>query len=127
MTRRSVSSGGPWEESAGYSRAVRVGNHVHVSGTTSMTPGGIVGAGDAEAQARQAFVTIEQALHDAGAGLHDVVRTRMFVTDRSCAEGVLRAHAETFHAIRPAATIVVVSGLLHPELLVEIEADAVID
>ena len=126
MTRTNISSGGPWEDVVGYSRAVRVGSHVSVAGCTSMTPRGLVGIGDAEAQARQAIATIEQALRDAGGSLRDVVRTRMFVTDRSCADGVLRAHAEAFSSIKPAATLVIVAGLLHPDMLVEIEADAVL-
>lgn len=127
MNRKNISSGGPWEDSVGYSRAVRVGQFVHVAGTTAMTSDGMTGVGDAGAQARQAFDTIEQALRDAGASMGDVVRTRMYVTSRRHADAVLHAHGERFRDIRPAATIVVVSALLHEHMLVEIEADAQVE
>ena len=126
MNRTVVGSGGPWEARYGYSRAVRVGDQVVVSGTTSTTPDGTVqGAGDAFAQTMLALATIGKALEDAGASLADVVRTRMYVVDRADMDAVGRAHAEVFGAIRPAATMVLVAGLIHPDHRVEIEVEAV--
>ena len=120
-----MSSGGPWEDAVGYSRAVRVSNRVYVSGTTSAGEDGeIAGAGDAESQTRVALQNIESALKECDASLADVVRTRMFVTDIDHWEAVARAHREVFADIRPAATMVEVSRLLHPDMLVEIEAEA---
>ena len=124
--RINISSGGPWEAVVGYSRAARTGQLVFVAGTTAVTPAGIVGPGDPYLQAMQALRTIQAALEQAGASLHHVVGTRMFVTDISQWQAVGRAHGEFFGAIRPAATMVQVSRLIDPELLVEIEAEAVI-
>lgn len=127
MDRRRISSGGPWEAVVGYSRAVRVGRHVYVSGTTAVGPDGkLVGAGDPTAQTRQAFAVIEKALQAAGARLSDVVRTRFFVTDISRWEEYTRVHRELFGRTRPAATMVEVTRLLEPGMMVEIEVDAVI-
>lgn len=125
--RITVGSGGPWEDVVGYSRAVRVGAWISVAGTTAALPdGAVVAPGDPAGQTREAIRRIAMALEQAGATLDDVVRTRMFVTDISRWEEVGRAHGEFFHAIRPAATMVEVSALIDPALLVEVEADAVV-
>ena len=127
MTRRNFSSAAPWEPIIGYSRAVRIGNHIYISGTTATDGDGqVVGIGDPYAQTRQIFENIAMALQRAGATLADVVRTRIFVTDIGLWEAVGRAHGEVFGKIRPACTMVEVARLIAPELLVEIEADAVL-
>lgn len=128
MSRKNISSGSKWEPIVGYSRAVRVGVLVAVSGTTAATEDGtVVGVGDAYAQAKTIFSKIEKALNEAGAGMQDVFRTRMFVTDISKWEEIARAHRESFGSIRPAATMVEVESLIDPLMLVEIEADAYLD
>jgi enamine deaminase RidA (YjgF/YER057c/UK114 family) len=127
VKRQRISSGRPWESQLGYSRAVRVGPFVHVSGTAGTNQDGSVVGPDAYQQARRALENIESALKTAGASMADVVRTRIYVTDITQWEAIGRAHAEYFHEVRPAATMVEVRRLVTPEMLVEIEAEAIVD
>jgi len=121
-----ISSGTPWEDLVGYSRAVRIGDRVEVSGTTAVDGDELIGEGDAYQQTHFIIRKIERALSEAGASLADVVRTRMYVTTRNVVEEVLRAHGDFFTSIRPAATMVIVSGLIDERLLVEIEVSAIL-
>lgn len=127
MRRKNISSGAVWEERYGYSRAVRVGNVVEVSGTVAVDGSEIIGAGNIYEQAVYIFLKIEKVLHEAGAERKDVVRTRMYVTDISLSDEVGRAHAEFFKNIKPATSMIEIKGLIHPDLMIEIEATAIIE
>ena len=127
-SRKNISSGAPWEDIVGYSRAVRIGSRVEVAGTTAVDEhGNVTGAGDMYAQTKFILEIIKKALAEAGAKMEDVVRTRMFLTDISRWEDAGRAHGEFFATIKPAATAVEVKALIHPDLLIEIEVSAVIE
>ena len=127
MKRQNISSGAKWEDIVGYSRAVRVGNIIEVAGTTASDENGeVIGKGDMYAQTKYIFEKMEKALQEAGASMADVVRTRMLVTDISQWEEVGRAHGEFFRTIKPASTMVEISGLINPEMLIEIEISAVV-
>ena len=125
--RKKISSGSPWEDRVGYSRAIRVGNIIEVAGTTAMDGDILIGKADVYAQTAFIFKKIEKALVKAGASMKDVVRTRMYVTDISDWEAVGRAHADFFKEIKPVATMVEVSRLINDELLIEIEVTAIME
>ncbi len=127
MLRKNISSGSPYEEPFGFCRAVRIGNSIHVAGTGPIAPDGSTAApGDAYRQAVRCLEIIHKAIEDAGGTLADVVRTRMYLTDLSLQKDVARAHGEFFSKIKPAATMIGVSGLVRDDWLVEIEADAIL-
>ena len=125
MRRKLISSGGPFEKIGGYSRAVRVGDHVYVSGSTAVKDGKVVGLGDVTAQTRQTMSTIEEALQQAGATLTDVVRYRIYLTNIADSTTVLPIFGEYFGEVRPAGTLVAVSALISPEMMIEVEVDAI--
>jgi len=126
LNRTNISSGAPWEEHVGYSRAVKIGNHIEISGTVAIKDGQIVGPGDPYLQTKRILEIIEEVLSQAGAGLNDVIRTRMYVTDIGNFEEIGRAHGEVFRDILPATSMVEVNGFVEAEYLVEIEATAIL-
>jgi enamine deaminase RidA (YjgF/YER057c/UK114 family) len=126
LSRRNISSGSPWEDIVGYSRAVRIGNIIEVAGTTAMDKDVLIGKGDLYTQTKFIFQKIEKALHEAGASLNDVVRTRMFVTNISQWEEAGKAHGEFFKTIKPVSTMVEVSRLINDDMLIEIEVTAIV-
>lgn len=125
MNRQLISSGGPWEAKGGYSRAVRVDDHVFVAGTTGMKDGKLVGSGDVVAQTRQTMTTIINALHEAGASIGDVVRYRIYLTNIEDSQAVIPLLGEYFGEVRPAGTLVGVTALIAPEMRIEIEVEAI--
>jgi enamine deaminase RidA (YjgF/YER057c/UK114 family) len=125
MERQLISSGGPWEKKGGYSRAIRVGDHIYVSGSTAVKDGKVVGPADVVAQTHQTLATISAALAQAGSSLADVVRYRIYLTNVADSEKVIPIFGEYFGEIRPAGTLVAVSALIAPELMIEIEVDAI--
>lgn len=127
MERVNIATGAPWEDKVGYSRAVRIGNIIEVSGTVALEDGKLVGKGDAYAQTKRILEIIEDVLQRAGAKMENVVRTRIFVTDISQWEAIGKAHGEAFHAIKPATSMVEVSQLIDPDYLLEIEVSAVVE
>ncbi|WP_028778658.1 RidA family protein [Shimazuella kribbensis] len=126
MNRQKVFTGSPWEALVGYCRAIRIGNRIEVAGTTAMKDGKVVGVGNAYEQTRFILVTIEGALKELGSSMSDVVRTRMFVTDISQWEEIGKAHGEFFKDIQPVASMIEIKGLIDPDLLVEIEVEAIV-
>ena len=126
MERINISTGAPWEDKVGYSRAVRIGNMVEVSGTVALKDGTLIGKGDAYLQTKRILEIIKEVLEQAGSRIEDVIRTRIYVTDISQWEEIGRAHGEVFHNIRPATSMVEVAQLIDPDYLLEIEASAVV-
>jgi enamine deaminase RidA (YjgF/YER057c/UK114 family) len=127
LERKKVLTGAPWESIVGYCRAIRVGNRIEVAGTTAMKDGEVVGVGNAYEQTRFILQTIEEALKELGSSMSDVVRTRMFVTDISKWEEIGKAHGKFFKEVQPVASMIEVKGLIDPDLLVEIEAEAIVE
>lgn len=127
IKREKIFTGSPWESTVGYCRAIKIGDKIEIAGTTAMKDGKVVGVGSPYDQTKFIIERIKEALAELGADLSDVVRTRMFVTDISKWEEIGQAHGEFFHAVQPVSTMVEVKSLIHPQLLIEIEAEAIID